>query len=385
MTQENASGHVFLVKRKRGVQWYAKYRIGDRQVQKRLGPAHTGKGRPPAGHFTKRTAEQALEAILTDARRGQLATPSGQTFRQAADSYLDSCDVQPKTLRDYRGAIDGRLNPEFGDRRLEDIKPKDIDRWRRTLDVSPRTVVRYLTVMHSVFRHARVRDNPASAENLTYPKVKYSGEFVAYDREEIDQLVAAAATTDRPLFLVAALTGLRQGELLALRWRSVDFVTGMLHVRHSFGTDGEKAPKSGKVRAVPMMPDVVNALATLKNRGYLAEDDDLVFCNSAGDHLDSWALRRRFYRAVKAAGLRRIRFHDLRHTFGTTAARVLSLSDLQHYMGHQHAVTTQRYIHHQPRPEDAAKLADAFRVPDRVPNPPSSDRTESNSRDGIPQ
>lgn len=386
MTTPQASGHVFLVKRKRGAQWYAKYRIGERQVQKRLGPAHTGTGRPPAGYFTKRTAEQALEAILTDARRGQLAAPSGQTFRQAADDYLASCsDVQPKTLRDYRGAIEGRLIPEFGDRRLEDIKPKDIDRWRRTLKVSNRTVVRYLTVMHSVFRHARVKDNPASGENITYPKVKYSGEFVAYDREEIDQLIAAAKAGDRPLFLVAALTGLRQGELLALRWRSVDFITGMLHVRQSYGVDGEKVPKSGKVRAVPMVPDVVDALATLKNRGYLAEDDDLVFCNSAGNHLDSWALRRRFYRAVDAAGLRKIRFHDLRHTFGTTGARVLSLSDLQHYMGHAHVVTTQRYIHHQPRPEDAAKLADAFRVPNGVPNPPNSDRTESNSELVNPQ
>lgn len=342
---------------------------------------------PPSGHFTKRTAEQALEAILTDARRGQLAAPSGQRFRQAAEDYLASCtDVQPKTLRDYRGAVEGRLIPEFGDRRLDDIKPKDIDRWRRTLKVSNRTVVRYLTVMHSVFRHARVRDNPASGENITYPSTGYSGEFDTYEREEIDRLVAHAETPqDGVVFLTAALTGLRQGELLALRWRDVDFVTGRLHVRRNFTDGREKAPKSGKVRAGVLVPDIVDALAKLKERGYLAEDGDLVFCNTAGDHLDNHALRRRYYRAIEKAGLRRIRFHDLRHHFATVAARALSPSQLQYYMGHATFSTTARYLHHQPRPEDAAKLAEAFRVPERVPDPPNSDRTETNSPDGIPQ
>jgi integrase len=234
----------------------------------------------------------------------------------------------------------------LGPANLEDGTPQEkIEKWWRTLKVANRTIVRYLTVMHSVFRHARVGDNPASAENITYPKVKYSGEFVAYDREEIDALAAAAEKGDKALFLVAPLTGLRLGELQALRWR-----------------------------------DVVDALAKLKERGYLADDDDLVFPSPTGGHIDSWALRRRFYRAIRKAGLRRIRFHDLRHTFGTTGARVLSLSDLQHYMGHAHAVTTARYIHHQPRPEDAAKLADAFRVPNRVPNGDTSTRADSNSK-----
>ncbi len=104
----------------------------------------------------------------------------------------------------------------------------------------------------------------------------------------------------------------------------------------------------------------------------MAEDDDLVFCNTAGGHLDNHAMRRRYYRAIKAAGLRRVRFHDLRHHFATVSARVLSPSELQYYMGHAHYSTTQRYLHHQPRPEDAAKLAEAFRVPNRVPNEDTS-------------
>ncbi len=65
--------------------------------------------------------------------------------------------------------------------------------------------------------------------------------------------------------------------------------------------------------------------------------------------LEHWALRRRFYAALKRAGLRRIRFHDLRHHFGSLAITVLDPYAVQSYMGHQHYSTTQRYLHHKPR------------------------------------
>ena len=67
------------------------------------------------------------------------------------------------------------------------------------------------------------------------------------------------------------------------------------------------------------------------------------------------------------------------------AARALPLSDVQYYMGHSDIKTTQRYVHHQHRPDDAAKLAEAFRVPNHVSNPPASARTDNNSPDAIPQ
>ena len=79
-----------------------------------------------------------------------------------------------------------------------------------------------------------------------------------------------------------------------------------------------------------------------------------------GDHLDHDRLRKRYYKALRAAGLRRLRFHDLRHAFGSAAITKLDPYAVQSYMGHQHYSTTQRYLHHKPRREDAARLADAF-------------------------
>jgi len=388
------SGHVRLVKRKRGDQWYAGYRIGDRQFQKRLGPAWHGRGRPEQGYLTRKMAEAELQSILTDARRGLLPTGNGGTFREAAAEYLryveDVRQIDAKTVRDYRGVVDRYLLEEFGDAALDDVTPADVERYRdRLLDageLSNRTIVRHLTVLHGIFRRAKrvwgLRDNPAGAEVVERPRVVYSGEFDTFDRSEIDRLaVAAECPQDAALYKVAAFTGLRTGELFALRWEHVDFVGGLIHVRRNYtGTPPrEKIPKGKRVRSVPMMPEVIDALATLKERDHFTADDDLVFGSEVGGHLDYYGHLRRYKAALEAAGLREIRFHDLRHAFGTAAITKLDPYAVQSYMGHQHYSTTQRYLHHKPRREDAAALAEAFRVPNRVPNSAHSGRTERNS------
>jgi integrase len=89
-------------------------------------------------------------------------------------------------------------------------------------------------------------------------------------------------------------------------------------------------------------------------------DGDLVFCSEVGEHLNSFAHLRRFRAALDRAGLRRIRFHDLRHAFGTAAITQLDPYRVQSYLGHAHYTTTQRYLNHKPRREDAAKIAEAF-------------------------
>src|SRR3954452_19367432 len=85
------SGHVFRVERKRGAVWYAKYRLPDgRQVQRKIGPGWSERGRPPAGYFTKRLAEDWLRDLLDEARRGTLPgmVRTGATFVDAAAEYL---------------------------------------------------------------------------------------------------------------------------------------------------------------------------------------------------------------------------------------------------------------------------------------------------------
>ncbi len=120
----------------------------------------------------------------------------------------------------------------------------------------------------------------------------------------------------------------------------------------------------------------MDTLARLKDRDEFTEDDDLVFCNTVGGYLNSLSLRRRYYRTIGKAGLRKIRFHDLRHCFGSMAITVLDPYAVQSYMGHQHYSTTQRYLHHRPRPDDARRLEQAFRTGTGTEMSKSS-RTES--------
>jgi len=215
------------------------------------------------------------------------------------------------------------------------------------------------------------------------PTVRYSGEFVTFEAHELAALARAAADAqDAALYLAAAWTGLRQGELLALRWRDVDFAGQRVHVRRAWSQAAkvEKAPKSGKVRSVPLVAELIAPLDGLSRREHFTGEDDLVFCTIIGEHLDGWALRRRYAAALKAAGLRAVRFHDLRHCFGSVAVRAFPLSDVQAMLGHAHVTTTMRYVHHRPGADDAAKLSSAFRGDDVSPlvSPVSRDV----SRDG---
>ena len=378
MTGSRVTGHLRLVQRKRGPQWYLKYRLANgRQVQRHLGPAWTGKGRPSAGYYTKRMAEEALQAILTDARRGTLGAHQREapavTFADAAAEYLRFVrDVRKRddtTLKDYEGVINGYLLDEFGATAIDGITPDDIDRYKERLIVegrlSNRTIMRHLTVLHGIFKRAKrvwkLAENPASADLVERPQVVYTGEFDTLNRDQVLLLAAHAADEqDAALYLAAAFTGLRQGELLGLRWSDVDFLSDLIHVRHNYTDRTEKVPKGKRVRSVPMVPELADRLAKLKSRTHFTHDDDLVFCNEVGAHLCAWKLRRRFYRALERAGLPRIVFHSLRHCFGTHGIRAWDPNTLQGYMGHQHYSTTARYLHHRPAASDAAKLAAAF-------------------------
>jgi integrase len=105
---------------------------------------------------------------------------------------------------------------------------------------------------------------------------------------------------------------------------------------------------------------IAGALAQLGRRVGGVGDDDLVFVGVGGDHLDGSALRRRYKAALARAGLRPLRFHDLRHTFGTRMIAKADIRRVQEWMGHADIQTTMRYLHYAPRHEDAALVAEAF-------------------------
>src|SRR5450755_2530653 len=370
------TGHVFRVERTRGPVWYAKYRLPDgRQVQKKLGPAWTDRGRPGAGYFTKRLAEAWLRTTLDEARRGVLPgmVRTGATFADAAAEWLRYVEQdrrrKPSTVAGYDSIVRSQLLPTFGSVAIESITPSAIEEWLGSMNQAASTRIKSLVLMHGIFQRARkvwsLASNPVA--DVEKPPLTRSGDIQVYSPEEVWALVrAAGAELDGALYLTAAFTGLRMGELLALRWRDVDFAGSTVRVRASFYNGNLSTPKSGKVRAVPLAPDVATALAQLGRRENWVGDDDLVFAGEGGDHLDASALRRRYKTALAAASLRRLRFHDLRHTFGTRMIAKADIRRVQEWMGHADIQTTMRYLHFAPRAEDARLVAEAFAVSPRA-------------------
>jgi integrase len=365
----SASGHVYGVARKAGPVWYAKYRLTDgRQVQKKIGPAWRERGRPPAGYFTKRTAEAWLADVLQQARQG-LIVRTDVLFEEAAREWLRYAEedraCKPTTMRDYRNTIERRMLPFFAGVPLERITPQMIEAWRASMASGARTKNKQMTILNGIMRRAcriyGLPTNPVSGVERLREVKKIDLEVL--EPEEVWALVRAAEDEqDAAIYLTAAFTGMRMGELRALRWRDVDFGRSIVRVRASYSMQWLTTPKSGKVRAVPLAPDVARALARLGARQRWTGDEDLVFPGMLGGFLDDSALRRRYKDALTRAGLRQLRFHDLRHTFGTRMIGKADILRVKEWMGHADVQTTMRYLHYTPRPEDAKLVAEAFEV-----------------------
>jgi integrase len=219
------SGHVLRVDRKRGPRWYIKVRRPDgTQMQKCLGPEWPDKGPPAPGYFNRKTAEAALQATLTDLRRGLLANAgrSGATVADAAEEWLRHAEVErglkPSTLAEYESVVRTHILPAFGELALEVVDGRMVEQWQADrLDagrLSRRTINKTLTVLGGIFTRAqrvwKLEANPVS--DVARKPERYSGDLDFLSPEEVQRLVDAAdSKQDGTFFLVAAFTGLRRG------------------------------------------------------------------------------------------------------------------------------------------------------------------------------
>ena len=308
-----------------------------RQVQTRIGPAWTGRGRPPAGYFTRRTAEDWLDAVLVAGARRHAAGrgADGRDVRRrgrgvpalprvtTASASLRRCATTARCIRNH-------LLPAFGDWRLEDVSAEAVERWARD---ARRATARSRTGRrarsspifhgaHGARAHASGSCRSTRSRDVEQPAHgALAGEIDVFSPEEVLALVRAAEDEqDAAIFLTAAFTGLRQGELVALRWRDVDFA-GSAHPRAAPATrtGALTTPKSGKVRSVPMAPAVAEALARLSASASTGPATTTSSSPADGGYLDALGAAPSATSArSQRAGLRPLRFHDLRHTFGTT-------------------------------------------------------------------
>jgi len=358
-------------------------RVNGKQRQKMLGRVRSKGG---SDGLTRAMAERALRdfrASEEDAaeREEAMPTKAKTTLADVAEVHFHYLATvmgrKQRTVDDYRSMLRVHLVPFFGDVGVKDISKTDVERFMEHVITSGRsrgTMLNLVNLLHAILKEALLADlvDFNAVEKTRRPKAPGVNKKIRWlTPEDVQALIRAAPHDDfgrieAPLYLVAAWTGLREGELFALRWQNVDFGAGLIRVRESWSGGLLSDPKSyGSVRSVPMIPTVAQTLAQLASRDLRVGDDDLVFAHPhKGTFLSPYTIVPRFKKALVRAGVREVRFHDLRHTFGTQmAAGGVPMRTLQAWMGHASVQTTEVYAQYASDPSGGRDLAQrAFEV-----------------------
>jgi integrase len=355
--------------------WYGQWRAGGRRVKRRIGAVRNAGSREG---LTGKQAEAELERLRVTTRapthRGERLTVDEVAARYVAQA--ERRGRKRSTCQNIQSEVRVHLAPFFAERALDTVSAEDVLDLVSTLEgkgLAPKTVRNVIGTLSALFTFAKapqrawVAVNPC--EGLELPAAPEATEIRFLTLDELALLLTHARpgpfqAIDRALYLTAAMTGLRKGELVALRWRDVDWPAARIRVRQNYTRGEFGTPKSKRsTRSVPMADEVGGELERLFKASRWQRDDDLVFAHPAtGDVLAKSNVSRRMRAALTAAGLdERHRFHDLRHTFGTRmAAAGVPLRTLQEFLGHRDLTTTQIYADYAPSAREAEMVAAAF-------------------------
>ena len=332
--REHGSGGIR--ERRPGV-WELKFDIGDDPITKeRRTRTRTFKGK-------RKEALAELRRAINSVDDGKHVDPSKLTISQYFDEWFNFKVPQwsPKTAERNRQIIENNLKPELGQFKLATLTTYRIDLAYKRLGengradgkggLSPQSVKHCHRLLSQALKQAvkwtHIRDNPAN--EATVPVVPKKEMVVLSLEQTLDLLDALRGHKYFVPVLTAVMTGLRRGEVLALRWADVDLEAGVLTVSESLEQTKEglryKLPKNGKVRDVAMSPSLVHELKALKTqqaqdllrKGIRQTGETLLCCRPDSKEINPEDLSRRFPELVVRLGLPRLKFHELRHTHAT--------------------------------------------------------------------
>jgi integrase len=360
-------GRVWRYEGPRGVSWRIRYRdASGRRVLETV-------GKEPA--WNRKRAEAELRKRLVDVEREGYRKPEKLTFAAFSErwlsEYLPARGLKRTTVRSYEAALRCHLLPSLGHYLLTDLEqsPEIVDRYvARKMEegLRPKTVSNQIVLLQLMLKRAvrwrlmhwnpvegceRPRDVQVEMNVLTEAEIALL--WSAYRTLERDASVEEQIwwRLARTLTFVALGTAMRRGELLALRWRDVRLLDGLVHVREALVEGRFTTPKSrASRRLLELGPQSQALLAKHWQETTFQGEDELVFCHpQLGSPLDPSKLARRYLRsALRKAGITKPfrPFHDLRHTALThEAAAGNPMAYIQLKAGHSQGQITERYIH----------------------------------------
>ncbi|MDQ6849689.1 MAG: tyrosine-type recombinase/integrase [Actinomycetota bacterium] len=349
------------------VRWYATYFTPD------------GRQMVGGGYPTKRDAERAADRLEKEAEGGVVADRSRRKITFA--SYVQrfywpaAQHLEPTTLAAYQSNLDRHFIPRFGRMRMANIAASEVQAWVNgagAAGLSARSVVKYHTFLHAIFERAVIDQvipvNPC--RHTVLPKLVKKPK-TAITPEQFEALLAEIPDAFRLMVLVAIETGVRWGELAALRPADVDFGSRVITVRGVVLEVARKVtgsessfvfrdyPKDNEQREVMIGAELCRAIRE-HMLAHGKRDDDLLFSTSVGTPISRNTFRTRVWRpAVERSGIRSgVRFHDLR---GAHASWLLAggadLKVVMDRLGHRQITTTQQYLGSLPDAGDRALKA----------------------------
>ena len=344
-------------------------------------------GRPLYGFCYGRTYEEAKgKADRAREEIGQAKKPeAGQRPDMACfcDRWLsaNSARLKPSSRAKYRTDIENHIKPFFGDKLPGEILPEEIDGFTRSLltgkGLSPKTVRSILTLFHSILSYTGKRSGGKLPDvEITYPKSFRKNTRVLDEKEETALVQLLAREMDACKFGVylALRTGMRIGEICALRWCDISFEAAAISVCHTAlrlprgnacqadpdrpsaaaGDDGGAlalsrtelvigTPKSeSSLRLIPLMPDI----ATLCER-FRPEEPGAFLLTGTDRCMDPRKLQRHLKKYLEECGIPEAHFHTLRHTFATRCVEAgFDVKTLSEILGHSNiGITMNLYVH----------------------------------------
>jgi integrase len=378
-------------------------RRGKRSFEVRFDVAREEPGRRKRRHVTVRgedvkDAQEKLVALLRERDTGSAIDPSKTTLGQYLDAWLDEIQVEPKTLERYRQLVTHQIKPHLGSVILQELKPAAVKSWQKTLrerggvqrrkgedgkpieeprPLADRTCLHAHRTLAKALKDAKavqlIASNPAA--DIPQPKVRVKKRIEILTAGQPRQVLDALAGHE--LYSVAALalaTGMRRGELLALRWADCDLDKGAVRVERSLEElqDGSlrfKPPKTKageRTIAIPAMTVQMlreHRVGQLKQRMQLGlgkePADALVFPALDGSPMSPDRLSWRWRNTCKSLGLPRVGFHALRHTHASALiAAKEDVVKISRRLGHgSPTVTLNVYAHLFETDDSSAALA----------------------------
>ena len=328
------------------------------------GPGHKRK------YFYGKTRAEVREKLLKaqlDQKQGKLATGPRQTVKQFLERWLEDVHhphIRTNTYVLYRQLLDNHIFPVLGHHRLHTLSPQHIDELyaqKLKAGYAAETVRAIHRMLHRALQDAvkwgLVSTNVSNQVESPRP-VKY--EPHPLNGEQAKQLLEAAKGGPLEAMLTLAVaTGMRRGELLALRWADIDFEERCLWVRHTMNRAGrygliENAPKTETSKRKIILPQfALDAL--MQHRSSQVEirtkangawqERDIVFSNNQGGFREPSNLDRKYKNVLRKAGLPNLRFHDLRHSAATILLMMgVHPKQVQELLGHSSiTITMDRY------------------------------------------